>query len=126
MGAALKTRPPSFDLGLKKLRASDFDGALTHLRTAADEAPSDAIVLAALASAQLGAGDPAAAGEAYRQALGSASPAAQAPIHFGLGEAFRIQEEDELAAISYRKAMNHAQATADIKKRAKARLELVD
>ncbi|CAN0599634.1 unnamed protein product, partial [Laminaria digitata] len=86
--------PEALEAGINQLKAGAFADALARLKVAQAEAPEDPMVWAALASAHLGLLEGEQAAAAYRRALSTASEAAQPALHFGLGEALRVQGED--------------------------------
>lgn len=119
---AVARRPEAFEAGLNQLKAGDFEGALVRLKVAQTEAPEDSMVWAAVAGAHLGLRDGPNAEAAYRRALTGAVPEAQAALHLGLGEALRVQGEDEAANQEYVMGAEHPNASAAIQRLCKERL----
>jgi tetratricopeptide (TPR) repeat protein len=115
-------RPKSFESGLAKLKTGDFKGALAELEKAEAKAPSDPLILAALASAQLGSLESDRAVASYRRALVSASPEMTPAIRFGLAEALRAQKDEEGSLAAYRLIVNDPNANPEIKRLSKERL----
>lgn len=114
--------PQALQAGINQLKAGAFADALVRLKVAQAEAPDDAMVWAAVGSAHLGQLQGEQAAAAYRRALSNASEAAQPALHFGLGEALRVQGEDDAARKSYAAAADHGSVTPKIQSLAQTRL----
>ncbi len=122
VAVADSSRPKSFDAGIGHLQTGDYQTALERLNSAVNQAPNDALVLAALASAHLGLKNGPAAAAGYRRALGLADSAAQPGIYLGLGEAHRLQGDFKAAINAYQMAMKHESATNSIKRMSEERI----
>ncbi len=118
---AAPQRPAAFESALASLKAGDYAGALPQLEAAAQAAPEDAIVLAALGSAHLGMRNGKEAERAYRRALSTAQAAAMPGIWLGLGESSRLLGDYDEAAEAYAKIENDEGASAALKAAAKER-----
>jgi tetratricopeptide (TPR) repeat protein len=119
---AADLRPYGFELGLRALKDGNFEAALGPLEAAARAKKDDALILAALAGAQLGLRELEQAEASYQEALRHASPDAQAPIQFGLAEAKRLKGDDAGAIAAYQRVLDDGRAAATIKKAAGDRL----
>ncbi|MCK6551180.1 tetratricopeptide repeat protein [Myxococcota bacterium] len=114
-GASVGRRSPALDRALASLKRHDFAAARKDAELASKDAPDDAIVLSALAAAQLGDGRAADAEVTYRRAITAAKPEALPALYFGLGEALRAQGEKAAAKDAYAKASTATGATAALK-----------
>ncbi|MEE2904017.1 MAG: tetratricopeptide repeat protein [Myxococcota bacterium] len=120
-----------FSDGLTALKAKKFDLAIKSLTDASTKLPNpDAAFFAALGSAYLGKRDSAAAVESYKRALSlldkrgaDFASIAQISIEFGLAEAYRMSENDKMAAELYRKVLSNDKSPAQLQVAAKRHLE---
>ena len=120
-----------FTDGISALKAKDFDLAIQKFNSASAKFSNpDAALFAALGSAYLGKRDSAAAVESYKRALSlldqrgaDFAGVAQVSIEFGLAEAYRLNENDEMAAELYRKVLSNEKSPKSIQDFAKRYLE---
>lgn len=115
-------RPAAFRAGLADLERGEWARAMPSLAAASKEAPGDAMILAAVAAAHLGAERAPEAEAAYRAALAVAAPAAVPALHLGLAEALRLQGETDGARAQYTRAREHPSASLTLQKLATERL----
>ena len=120
-----------FNDGISALKAKNFDLAIQKFNSASAKFSNpDAALFAALGSAYLGKRDSAAAVESYKRALSlldqrgaDFAGVAQVSIEFGLAEAYRLNENDEMAAELYRKVLSNEKSPKSIQDFAKRYLE---
>jgi|GEM_PF-3506802 len=117
--------------GLTALKAKNFDLAIRSLTEASAQLSNpDASFFAALGSAYLGKRDSAAAVESYKRALSlldkrgaDFASVAQISIEFGLAEAYRLSENNKMAAELYRKVLSSDKSPSQLQVAAKRHLE---
>jgi tetratricopeptide (TPR) repeat protein len=103
--AARAPRPAAQREAIALLEKRAWAEALPTLQAAVDAAPDDALLVAALAAAQLGQGLALEAQASYRRALERAPSAAAPALHLGLGEACRALGEVEQARQAFARGL---------------------
>jgi tetratricopeptide (TPR) repeat protein len=98
-------RPAAQREAMALLEKRAWAEALPTLQAAVDAAPDDAILVAALAAAQLGQGLALKAQASYRRALERAPSAAAPALYLGLGEACRALGEVEQARQAFARGL---------------------